>query len=166
MKHIVTAFIVFLISVNISAQNVSYQNVVKLANMESVSDVSSILRSWGYKLGDTCKTNGNDTYYWGWGDVVYDKSIDDWKCGKGDWSLAALIKSEIYIIFTFHFQSSRAFEQVKKQIKDAGWKVADEYQDELGLKLDFRKEETDDFIVLTESTSPAGGFSVGYFRYF
>lgn len=165
MKKFLITFLFVFAAVSLSAQNISYANLVKLVNMTSVSSMSSTLRSWGYKLGKTGNEEDYEFYEWGWGDTKYNSDYGDWLCGQKAWTIACLMKFQDSRIFYFNFSSSSTFEQLKSQVKANGWQVTDEYQNETGFHIKYEKESKNDFLDLKESTSPAGGFSIFYFKF-
>lgn len=143
MKKFLLAFILAIGSITLSAQNISYANVVKLAKTASVT---STLLSWGYKLENISIGEWGQHYYW-----VYKKG----GYARVDWSIMYGYGSS----FLFSFSSAETYRQLESQIKKAGWKFLEQYETRRGYLKVYEKEGTTDYIELAKGH---GKFSICY----
>lgn len=166
MKKLFLTLVIALVAMVAQSQNVSYANLMKLSKMKSVGDISTTLRSRGYKLGHTESTDEYETYEWGWGTARYEEYLDDWTSSGTRWGLFTYMKyHNVGGIMYFTFFSTATYNQVKAQVKANGWKLMEEYADQAGFSSRYNKNGTDNFITLTELTSEAGGYLFRYSWY-
>lgn len=143
MKKLFLSLIILLVSAASMAQSVvSYDNFMKLWNLQSASEISSHVTEWEYKILSTI--NADEVY--GRGNVVVwtNGQIVNHSFGKSRWEISedsphedicGEFKSGKLVGLKWDFNSSATFNSLKQQVKDANWKYDGDLVEEMGLVM-------------------------------
>lgn len=161
--------IISLMYITVSAQNVNLTNLMKLAKMTSLQSINSTLESWGYKLGCTKSKDNIETYGWGWGTTRYVENLDEWFNAGSKWAQFTYMKihQNNSAVMFFSFPSSEICNQMQSQLKTEGWKEIVTEKDSDYIKIDYRKDNRDDFFSLQITCNDYGNkaYSFAYLWY-
>lgn len=159
MKRFLLSLVVLMVSLSMQAQSVSYDNMMKLSKMKTVSKIKSALRSWGYKLGQKERIEDYDLYVWGFGTAEYDDDLEIWTSTRSNWAMLTYMKYDDGggTLF-FNYPSALTYSQLKSQLQANGRKVTEENTDEFGSNIEYEKAGTDNYVTLTELARKDGGF--------
>lgn len=162
MKKLILAFVLSLVSIAASAQNISYATMMKLYAMsDDLEAVDNTLESWGYTIGEVERDDEYecDRFTWGWGTARYDESIEDWvTTGTRHAIFAYSYYDDGSGIMRFSFPSSTTYNQVKSQLQANGWRLDEEETTETGYCKTYRKSSHNGYVTLRQYTIGNGGY--------
>lgn len=171
MKKLLISLIVLLVSADSMAQSmVSYDNFMKLWNLQSASEISSQVKEWKYNI---LSTKNADVVY-GRGNVVIwtNGQIVNNSFDKTHWEISEVFphedicgefKSGKLVDLKWDFSSSVTFNSLKQQVKNANWKYEGDLVEGMGLVMRYSLP-TDPTLVLCLNELLGGRYSITILR--
>lgn len=157
MKKFLLLFSLLLCVIGTFAQTPSLANMQILWKKQKISDISTQMRSWGYKLtevepdNDTLTVAG--TAMW-MNNIYYNTYTGQWD--SKNTKLVNTVKvnwiGELTTIILWHYQSSTTHNSIKNQIKNSGWCFQREEVEDIGISEYYTKKGSQQLIQLIEST--------------
>lgn len=167
MKKVVLIIIVALAALSASAQKISYANLMKMAKSKDEAALVKTLKKWKYKHGKTYETQGLLINDWGWGNIVFDQTENDFSAGD-KWAIISYSQNtrglkQVEYVFDLNdnydqvkdqlkpleFPKKGIFAKIKKKIESAGWKLESKSEEPGGpIRLIYSKKGVKDRIEL------------------
>lgn len=149
-------FMVLSMSLPANAQNMSYKNILLLANTDRPSLVNEKMRSWGYALENTSDERDGVTTCMEW--IFKNKTLDY----SMDISINKKNKKVEYI--NWHFFGSQAFVNIRKEILANGWEFAFDEVCESGIETTYKHKTIKGSLSLSEGVPHRKGqmYTFGY----
>lgn len=171
MKNLFTTILFFLCTTFTFAQSmVSYDNLMKLWNLQSASEISSQVKEWKYKILST--KNADEVYGRGYVVVWTNGQIVNNSFGKSRWEISedsphedicGEFKSGKLVGLKWDFNSSATFNSLKQQVKNANWKYGGDLVEEIGLVMRYSLP-TEPSLVLCLNELLGGRYSISILR--
>jgi len=153
MKKLLFTCVFLLSALCLSAQSISYANMMRFAKQTSISGFGQVARSLGYKLIHT-QTDSEFSYInYGWGNCYYDEYQDDIIVYKNKpWAYITITipKDASKGCITWHFPNLNTYNTVKSQVKANGWYFSKDWVSNDGVGTFYEKQNTMSFISLYE----------------
>lgn len=164
MKRLTLTLTLILASLTMVAQNISYENMVRLMCCMNSANARIEAEKWGYKQGyKSSKDSDFDTATFCWGAAKCNggKVITN---DKEPWAHITVAYSNVFNTVVWSFPDAKVVEELKKSMDANGWKFTGEVEMDDSMSSIFRKENTEDYFSLSVNKDGTFDFSFNWFN--